>query len=437
MAAHKLPTKIIGVPSSVENDIPLVEQSLGHDTACRVYSSIIGSLATLAASSKRQWCFVRIAGRSLSHIVTEIGLQTHPNLILVAEELTARRMSLADTVNLISDLITERARNGLDFGIVIFAESILETVEEIARFTTEVQSTHIRGSANTTNIVSELSPMSAALFEALPERARMHVLHALSHGCSTVRLIEPEILLESLVGKELQRRRIFETLKGSFRSSTHALSHQGRSSLPSPFDCDLGFAMGYTAGMLVANNRTGLLVNMTNLAAPPAEWIPRAVPLTSLLSMEFDSEHSECRMEISQRRVEYLHPSLPPPSKRRFISPGAMQFTDTGPSRSLQAMSSRHSRQEELVIAVSALCSRIMSQSANAADESVRDVIQSGLTHTLKLLRSVAPPVRRPRADPRASRSAEKEALLRPLVRSHCRVVKIVPVAAPSVDGDS
>lgn len=419
VAAQNIPTKIIGVPASVENDIPLVEQTLGHDTACRVYSSIIGSLATLAASSKRQWCFVRISGRSLSHIITEVALQTHPNLILIAEELTARRMSLADIVDLISDLISERAKDGFDFGIVVFSESVLERVEEISRFSSEIES------ISKSKILNELSPMSAALFEVLPERAKHHVLHSNHHH--SVRIVEPELLLERLVGKELQRRRMFSPVRGSFRSSTHTLAQQGRSSLPSDLDCDLGFTMGFTAAALVAHNRTGLLVNVTNLAAPVSAWVPMGIPLTSLLDVTFDAKKSECLISIEQRKPGFILDQLPPPSKRRFVNPGPLQFgVPVIPLQGLSSMSSRCSREAGMVKRVSELCSKIMSMGANAGDENVRDIIQTGLQHTLKLLAS-----RSHKKSTAASASDTRDRngeLLRPFHKSHSRVVKIVPV---------
>jgi 6-phosphofructokinase len=191
LLAERLPTRVIGVPASIENDIPLVERSLGHDTACRVYASVVGALGTLVASSKRQWCFVRIAGRSLSHIIGEIARMTHPNLVILSEEIEG--WSLADLVSLVADLITERARNGFDFGLVIFPESVLDNLEEIKRFSNEMKQSGCR---------ENMTLMSQVVLDALPERARAH----------TGRLVDPEILLESLVGERVTAKKDVQCL---------------------------------------------------------------------------------------------------------------------------------------------------------------------------------------------------------------------------------
>ena len=389
VATARLPTRVIGVPASIENDIPLVEQSLGHDTACRVYSGIVGSLATLAASSKRQWCFVRISGRSLSHVLLEVAMQTHPNLVLVAEEIAARRLSLADTVNLIADLITERANNGYDFGVVIFPENILTKFDETVRYMNDPD-----------------SAMSVAIAECLPERARK-------------RLQEPELLLAALVGKELQRRRMFAPNNAkslsAFKASTHVLSHQGRTAMPSDFDCDLGYSLGAVSAHIIASNRTGLLVTMANLSSPPSEWEVRGIPLTSLLTVT--AGEMESRIEIDQRPVDFGSKSLPPPSRRRFVSPGPLQFAQaSGELLSLARITAHHRNQQEQLETVSKLCSEIMTVSACATDETVKEVLRAGVAHTLTLLRGYAK--LRPEGNSEES------------TKSHARVVKIVPLSS-------
>ena len=373
LASSDVKTCVIGVPASVENDIPFVEQTLGHDTACKVYASIVGSLATLAASSKRQWCFVRISGRSLSHLVAEVALQTHPNLVLLSKKFS----SLSQIVALVCDLITERAKAGFDFGILVFPESILGDLEEVRRLVAEVRSGD--GDLGQTNACSadvaakKLSPTSAALFETLHERGKQHLV---SEG----KIVDPEILLESLVGRELQRRKIFAPTPGAFVSSTHALSSQGRSSLPSNFDCDLGFALGLAAGSLVREGKTGLLATMTNLAAETSEWVASAVPLVSLLSIS--RSISTCWIEIQQTSVPSFHQDhLPPPSMRRFVNPGPLQFS--GPQADSRLLSLRKVAAPGRSVAE--LCVRLLTLAATATDESVRQVIQTGLTNALSL----------------------------------------------------
>jgi diphosphate--fructose-6-phosphate 1-phosphotransferase len=401
LLAERLPTRVIGIPASIENDIPFIEKSIGHDTACRVYASQVGSLATLAASSKRQWCFVRIAGRSLSHVIGQVAKLTHPNLVLLSEELEG--WSLGDLVSLIADLITERAQKGSDFGLVLFAESVLDEIEEISRFLKEIRSGK--------KYPDSLSPLSRVIYESLPER-------------NGARVIDPELLLESLVGKELQRRRIFDKkINSSFRSSTHVISHQARSSLPSRFDCDLAYASGVVAASLIAAERTGLLV-----AVRPHEhraWEYGAIPLTSLLSVDFDSESLECRIEIEQRRVNVksVFDSLPPPSARRFVCPGPIQFE----SEQVDVESVNVSSQLAKIQKISDLCSQIMSLGAGASEESVREVLRTGLDHTRTLVGSKK--IYLSETKKTTFSKTKSSDLLRPVASSHCRVIKLIPIS--------
>ena len=384
LCAHRIPTRVVGVPASIENDIPMVEQSLGHDSACRVYASIVGSLAALAASKKRQWCFIRLCGKNslLSHVLLEVALQTHVNLVLTAEELEARQMSLADVICLICDLISERAKDGFDFGTVLFSDSISELF---------------------------LKP-------------NFH---------------DPEIYIQNLVGNELQRRCIVSSSSSSsvFRSSTHRIStHQGRSAHPSNFDCDLGMSLGYAAGCFIASDRTGLLVTVGNLANQSiAEWEILGVPLTSLLTAELNKDTLECCLSIERRPADFslLNRFLPPPSKRRFLHPGPMQFRDDLRLISLGEKSPEFVNQRTLVQRISTICSQIMSISASASDEKVRDVLTSGLRHTLALLNAHKkgddnPPSVGIKKNYRPS--CPESLLLRPHNQSHCRVVQLVPV---------
>jgi pyrophosphate--fructose-6-phosphate 1-phosphotransferase len=351
LLAERLPTRVIGIPASIENDIPLVACSLGFDTACKTIASIVGCLGTLAASTKRQWCFVRIAGRSLSHIIAQVGRLTHPNLVILSEELEG--WSLADLVSLIADLISERAKKGMDFGIVVFPESVLEKLEEVD---------------NTIGTGAEL-------------------------------------VLESLVGKELQRRRMFgDSSASAFRSSTHVVSHQARSGLPSNFDCDLGFTMGVVAEKLLRSQRTGLLLTVSTGGGI------RAVPLTSLLTVAVDKQALECRFEIQQRRVSLksVFGDLPCPSKRRFMNPGPLQFGD----RPLEQSPSNVVDQMKKIERIARMCSRIMSSGR-------RRVVKSGLEHTLALLTAV---------EDDEKNNGFANSVAPPTVPPHCRVIKLVPI---------
>jgi hypothetical protein len=307
-------------------------------------------------------------------LMSELALQTHASLVLTSEELEARRMSLADVVNLICDLISLRAKNGADFGIVIFPESVLDDT------------------------------------------------HA------------PEILIESLVGEELHRRRSIWCSSSSsvFRSSTHVISHsQGRNSYPSNFDCDLGFTLGLFAGILIANEKTGLLVTVENLAkfSVAQDWEPLGVPLTSLLQIHLDKESLACSMFIQQREADFcmVEKMLPNPAMRRFLNPGPLQFRDNLRLKSLKQNSPQLVRQRILVEKVSALCSQIMSIGSSATDQQVRDVLTTGLAHTLALMKAA----NRGTAfhENNDKTRTDDNDLLRPGGNhSHNRVIQLVPV---------
>ena len=403
LAATGVATRLVGVPAGIENDIPQIPQTLGHDTACKVYSSIIGSLSTLAASSKRCWCFIRLNGpSSLSHVLAKIAQQTHPNLVLISEELVARKMGLGDIVGIVADLITERAKNGFDFGIVVFGECVLSQIEEIERFREEMRSGHT---------CKSLSAMSRAIFECLPTRLHAHVS------------LDPEILLQSLVSRELQRRKMIcaQISSGSFVSSVHCLN-SNQSSLPSNFDCDLGYTMGLGAASLIVGGKSGVLVNVSNLSAPTNEWKVSGIPIIGLLTIKYDSEASECLIEIKPKQVQLpFSRGLAPPSLRRFVHPGPLQFYGVGANDRLKSLKDTPDEQS-----VEDVCSQLMALAANAPDETIRRIIQTGLDQAKAIISCTTESA----LTQRKTRSAQShetndfETLRKH--GSHCRIVKIV-----------
>ncbi|KAF4712324.1 hypothetical protein FOZ62_012769, partial [Perkinsus olseni] len=328
MAKLQVPTRVVGVPASVENDIPLVEQTLGYDTACKIFSNIIGNIATLAASGTREWYFIRICGRSMSHIAAECALHAHPNLFLISEEIRARNMSLHDLIHLVCDVILKRCQQGMDYGVVLIPESVTDALDELKELEEEIRSMHAQEhrllmSSSTgvkpstmlhRSLFETLSPSARAMYDSLPDRIQyvlwQQYVATPPGGQFELPHLESELLLKSLVALELPRRRhrllqgdpLLPRLAGNriiddFAACchTHSLHIQGRSAMPSNFDADLGYTMGYGAGVLIHAGRGGLLVSAEGLEKDAADWSVVGVPLTSLVSVSLDEDNSECQ----------------------------------------------------------------------------------------------------------------------------------------------
>eukprot|EP00397_Hematodinium_sp_SG-2012_P001762 GEMP01001767.1.p1 GENE.GEMP01001767.1~~GEMP01001767.1.p1 ORF type:complete len:1263 (+),score=241.68 GEMP01001767.1:74-3862(+) len=400
---NEVPCRVIGVPCSIESDIPFVEQSLGYDTACKVYASIVGNLATDAATSGSTWYFIRIAGRSVSHIAAECALQTNPNIVLVSEEIQSRRLSLSDVTNMICDNVETRAKNGKNFGVVLIPEGFLSFVPEVRILISEVN--QLRDAnidvRTAVELLSYLTPISHGVFQHFPEKIQQQICGILNQPQSTVghvavQSLESESLMKALVESELNRRKVLGTFRsGSFVCRTHSLAHQGRSALPTNFDCNLGYAMGYAAGALIDGGKTGFLVTMSNLKDSVFEWQVSGVPLTSLLSFsEHPFEADKLRLFIVPGTLllegrRFAH-RLPPPSERIFRNPGPVQFF--GPPqhlicKRLEMTNDRSARLKEIW----KLCKELKRLSSANCGSLTLEALTTSLRSSLDLLRAVAP----------------------------------------------
>ncbi|KAF4674979.1 hypothetical protein FOL47_008428 [Perkinsus chesapeaki] len=370
MARMQIPTKVIGVPASVENDIPLIEQTLGYDTACKVFSNIIGNIATLAASGTREWYFIRICGRSMSHIAAECALHAHPNLFLISEEVRARNMTLQDLITLVCDVILKRCQQGMDYGVVLIPESVTDALDELKELENEIDFMHVQehkllrksysgvkpSSMLHQRLFQSLSPSARDLYDSLPDRIQyalwQQYVATPPDGQFELPHLESELLLKSLVARELPRKRqkllqadhTLPRLSGNrliddFAACchTHSLHIQGRSAMPSNFDSDLGYSIGYGAGAFIHAGKTGLLVSAEGLEKDVEDWTIVGVPLTSVVSVKLDAENSECQIrieqealrvfsDISNNHVPRVMCDLPEPSKRRFVNIGPLQY---------------------------------------------------------------------------------------------------------------
>uniref|UniRef100_A0A0G4I797 Phosphofructokinase domain-containing protein n=1 Tax=Chromera velia CCMP2878 TaxID=1169474 RepID=A0A0G4I797_9ALVE len=292
-------TAVVAVPMNVDNGMPLVPVALGHDTACRVFSSIIGSIMTDAKSGKC-WFFVRVSGKSMSHICVECALDTHPTLVLISEEIEAKKMGLSAITNLISDIVEARANHGINYGVVLLPDSLfahvpemhmlieeINTLFECGVYTFDSLASAGEGEEAIDPIRSRLTAWSGALFDSLPKRIQWQMAFAKDQTDKVdLTSIDSEVLLRRMVEAELARRKSIGTFRrGSFSCRTHSLAYQGRSSLPSNFDCDLGYTMGFASAALIEFRRTGYVVSVSNLDQHPSNWQVSAVPMTAMVEV--------------------------------------------------------------------------------------------------------------------------------------------------------
>jgi len=346
--ARDLPTRIIGVPASIDGDLHACEASIGNDTACRVYASLIGNLAADAASSRKHWYFVRIMGRSPSHITLECANLTQPNVALIGEEIEARRMSLAAIVSELADTVTERAAEGKRFGIVLIPEGLVEYIPEVNALMREISvaraqraSSKNGKAASKAEILALLTPWSAALLQSMPPFIQQQLLLETCASDQKAQLsqIETERLLADLVRLELDRRRKLAQIEAEwcapdarFCPVCFYLGYQARSSMPSNFDCDLAYTLGCTAAALIASGNTAYMATAHCLTSSPSEWRVCGAPLYSLLSAE--SRSGKPVAAIRPSRVDLHSASFKLFASRRdpnkmadaYRNPGPLQF---------------------------------------------------------------------------------------------------------------
>ncbi len=281
---HGCTAKVIGVPKTIDGDLKnaYVATSFGFDTAARTYSEIIGNIARDALSAKKYYHFIKLMGRSASHIALECALATQPNLTLIGEEVAEKQMTLVQIINDITDLVVKRAEMGKNYGVILIPEGLIEFIPEIGVLIKELNPL-LSAETPVSEISSKLSSHSEQCYAALPERIREQLLKTRDpHGNVQVSLIETERLLIEAVAKELDKRG-----KGDkFSSIPHFLGYEGRSGYPSCFDSNYCYALGFSAALLVDEGATGCMAFVSNLHKPVREWGVGGVPLTSLMHLE-------------------------------------------------------------------------------------------------------------------------------------------------------
>ena len=305
--------QVIGCPKTIDGDLKneMIETSFGFDTACKVYSELIGNIQRDANSAKKYWHFIRLMGRSASHITLECALQSQPNICIVSEEVEAKNMTLNNVVEEIVKVVVARAKHGLNFGTILIPEGLIEFIPAMKTLISELNDllTHnddfnalVSDDEKREYVKGMLSPESCEIFRSLPKGiAKQLTLDRDPHGNVQVSLIETEKLLIEMVAKRLAQLRAEKKYNGKFSAINHFFGYEGRCAIPSNFDADYTYSLGYTASILISEGKTGYMSSVRNLTAPAAQWIAGGVPITMMMNME--KRHGKMKPVIQKALV--------------------------------------------------------------------------------------------------------------------------------------
>ena len=306
--------QVIGCPKTIDGDLKneMIETSFGFDTACKVYSEVIGNIQRDCNSAKKYWHFIKLMGRSASHIALECALQTQPNICIISEEVEEKNMSLDNVVTYIADIVAARAAEGNNFGTVLIPEGLIEFIPAMKKLIAELNDflakngnefAMIKKSEQRNYIINHLSSENSAIYASLPEGvARQLSLDRDPHGNVQVSLIETEKLLSEMVGKKLAEMKSEGKYTGKFAAQHHFFGYEGRCAAPSNFDADYCYSLGYTASALIAEGKTGYMSSVRNTTKPAEEWIAGGVPVTMMMNME--RRHGEMKPVIQKALVK-------------------------------------------------------------------------------------------------------------------------------------
>ena len=334
--------QVIGCPKTIDGDLKNahIEASFVFDTACRVYSELIGNLQRDAISSKKYWHFIKLMGRSASHITLECALQTHPNITLIGEEVAHRKMTLIDIVNDMASVIAKRAEKGKNYGIVLVPEGLIEFIPEmniligeLNEIMAEKHEAFKPQDEKLDFLVGKLSPESAKAYLTLPHEIRHQLMMDRDpHGNVQVSRIDTEKLMMEMIEVRLNALKSEGKYKGKFSSLNHFFGYEGRCSAPSNFDADYCYGLGYTAAALVGAGKTGYMSSVRNLTKPETEWIAGGIPITMMMNVE--RRHGEDKPVIQKALVdldgnpfkELLKSRESWASEDHFVYPGPIQY---------------------------------------------------------------------------------------------------------------
>ena len=313
-AAHNTGVQVIGCPKTIDGDLKNseIETSFGFDTATKVYSEVIGNIMRDCNSAKKYWHFIKLMGRSASHVTLECALQTHPNITLIGEEVEAKNQTLDDVVTYIAEIVTDRANLGMNYGVVLVPEGLIEFIPAIKKLIAELNDMLAANQADFDLVASDhkidyvlahLSDENAAIFRSLPlSVSRQLALERDPHGNVQVSLIETEQLLAEMVAKKLEQWKKDGIYTGKFATQHHFFGYEGRCAAPSNFDADYCYSLGFNASMLIAAGKTGYMSSVKNTCRPADEWVAGGIPITMMMNME--KRNGEMKPVIRKALVE-------------------------------------------------------------------------------------------------------------------------------------
>jgi len=345
-AAHNTGVQVIGCPKTIDGDLKNedIECSFGFDTATKTYAEIVGNIQRDANSAKKYWHFVKVMGRSASHVALETALQTQPNICLIGEEVAAKKMSLAQITNYIADSVAARAAKGWNFGVAVIPEGIVEFVPEFSVLIAEINELLAGSKADAFNalptwndkyafIEAGLTKESMVVFAQLPQSIQQQLfLERDPHGNVQVSLIESEKLFSAMVKENLAQRKAAGTYNGKFSALHHFLGYEGRCAFPSNFDADYCYSLGYNAFMLIQYGFNGYLSKVSNLSKPAEEWVAGGMPITKMMNIERRHGHDKpvirkALVELDGKPFKFFE------SQREtwavetcYVYPGAIQY---------------------------------------------------------------------------------------------------------------
>lgn len=343
-AAKNYGVQVIGCPKTIDGDLKneQIETSFGFDTATKTYSEVIGNIERDCNSARKYWHFIKLMGRSASHIALECALQTQPNICLISEEIQAKDLTLNDIVEQIASTVAYRASQGNNFGVVLIPEGLIEFIPAIGRLIQELNdllAAHgqdykdLDKDAQREYILSHLSEANKATFETLPEGvARQLSLDRDPHGNVQVSLIETEKLISEMVGAKLAQWAKEGKYTGKFSALHHFFGYEGRCAAPSNFDADYCYALGASAAQLIANGKTGYMAIVKNTTASTDEWKAGGVPITMMMNME--KRNGEMKPVIRKALVDLNGKPFKTFAARRdkwaketcYVYPGPIQY---------------------------------------------------------------------------------------------------------------
>lgn len=336
---------VVGCPKTIDGDLKneFIEISFGFDTATKTYSELIGNLMRDANSAKKYWHFIKLMGRSASHIALECALQTRPNACLISEEIEANETSLDEVVDYLATIIAKRAEQGMDYGVVLIPEGLVEFIPEVKALISELNTLLAKESSSyqalsvwsdqKAFIEQHLSDTSVHAFTSLPTDIQKQLLMDRDpHGNVQVSRIETEKMLIQMVDAKLGVMKEQGSYRGKFSGLNHFFGYEGRCAFPSNFDADYCYSLGYNAYLLVANDCSGYISSVTNLTAPANEWNAGGIPITMMMNME--QRHGEMKPVIRKALVELEGAPFKYFAKHRdtwaeqtcFLFPGAIQY---------------------------------------------------------------------------------------------------------------